>query len=150
MNLFGTQKEPTCQIKAGIKYCIKTIGKCTYENHLVTPDPRKGLLFLDSQDGLLHLFWKDRTTQQIEEDLIIFPDEAEFRQVNSLRVYVLFFKSSAQRLFFWIQEPHDNDKTVFAKFNKIMNNSSGYVTLQRFTVEWTKALYLKQLLNWIN
>lgn len=40
------------------------------------------------------------------QDLIIFPEDCEFKRVNQCttgRVYVLKFKASTKRLFFWMQ-----------------------------------------------
>lgn len=40
------------------------------------------------------------------QDLIIFPDDCEFKRVNQSttgRVYVLKFKAGSKRLFFWMQ-----------------------------------------------
>lgn len=40
------------------------------------------------------------------QDLIIFPDDCEFKRVNQCttgRVYVLKFKAGSKRLFFWMQ-----------------------------------------------
>lgn len=75
----------------------------------MTADPRKGLLYFNksAEDGLLHLYWRDRSSQQVEDDLILFPDEAELVHVPQCKtglVYCLKFKTSSQRLFFWIQE----------------------------------------------
>ncbi|TPX42463.1 hypothetical protein SeMB42_g05112 [Synchytrium endobioticum] len=121
MSLFGISaqiaKKHLVEIKA---------GKCTREGNLVTPDPRKGLLYLDQVDDLLHLCWKDRTANTVVEDLIIFPDEAELIQIahaTSGRIYVLKFKSSSQRIFFWLQEPKDDkDAETIARFNHLLNN----------------------------
>ena len=92
---------------------------------MVTPDTRRGLLFLERQDDeLLHLKWKVRgSASTAEDDLIIFPDDAELRLVPGQRVYVLAFKSSSARLFFWIQESSEAiDSERLAKFNKVMND----------------------------
>ncbi|KAI8826564.1 adhesion regulating molecule [Fimicolochytrium jonesii] len=101
-------------------------GKCTREGTRVTPEARKGLLYMNQgDDGLMHLYWKDRRTGAIEDDLIIFPEEADFLKVTQSegRVYVLKFKSSSQRLFFWLQEPKaDRDEELARKVNSIINN----------------------------
>ena len=75
-------------------------------------------------DDLMHFCWKDRTSNAVVEDLIIFPDEAELIPVpQATRVYVLKFKSSSQRVFFWIQEPEeDNDVELITRFNYFINN----------------------------
>ena len=41
-----------------------------------------------------------------DSDLIVFPEEAEFRKVKQTdqRVYMLIFKGSNKKFFFWMQE----------------------------------------------
>ncbi|KAI8585189.1 proteasome complex subunit Rpn13 ubiquitin receptor-domain-containing protein [Geranomyces variabilis] len=113
-------------------------GKCSRSGTTVTPEARKGLLYMNQgEDGLLHFFWKDRRTGAIEDDLIIFQDEADFEKVTQStgRVYVLKFKSSSQKLFFWMQEPNaDKDEELIAKVNSLINNppSSGDDLAQAF------------------
>lgn len=92
---------------------------------MVHPDKRKGLLYLyQSEDSLMHFCWKDRHTGKlfktllksmltffyetgvVEDDLIIFPDDCEYVRVSQCttgRVYLLKFKSSNRKLFFWMQ-----------------------------------------------
>ncbi|KAI8905256.1 putative ARM-1 protein variant 3 [Powellomyces hirtus] len=101
-------------------------GKCTRSGTTVTPDTRKGLLYMNQgEDSLMHFYWKDRRTGAIEDDLIIFQDEADFEKVTQSngRVFVLKFKSSSQKLFFWMQEPKaDKDEELVAKVNSLINN----------------------------
>lgn len=97
------------------------------EGNLVKPDTRKGLIYLNQspEDSLMHFYWKDRSTNKVEDDLIIFPFEAEFSKVKQSngRVYILKFQSSSQKLFFWMQEPKaDKDEELCKKVNDIINN----------------------------
>ncbi|KAJ1976475.1 hypothetical protein H4R33_006432 [Dimargaris cristalligena] len=91
----------------------------------VKADPRKGLIFMrQADDGLMHFYWKDRRSHQIEEDLIIFPEDAEFIkcQQSEDRVYLLKFKSSSQRLFFWMQGSNlDRDAEACRRVNRLLN-----------------------------
>merc|ERR1711936_1366572 len=94
---------------------------------MVSPDKRKGLLsVLQSDDQLMHPQWKDRTSGTIEDDLIIFPDDVEFKAVPACttgRVFVLKFKTSNKRMFFWMQEPKsDKDEEFCKKVNDNLNN----------------------------
>ncbi|KIJ53435.1 hypothetical protein M422DRAFT_25317, partial [Sphaerobolus stellatus SS14] len=74
----------------------------------VDPLPTKGQLqLLVADDGLLHFQWLNRSNSVVEEDLIIFPSEASFEQVTQAaggRVFVLKFRSSNQRHFYWMQD----------------------------------------------
>lgn len=79
-----------------------------------------------SDDSLIHFCWKDRTTGNVDDDLIIFPDDCEFKRVSQCttgRVYVLKFKAGSKRLFFWMQEPKtDKDEEFCRKVNEFLNN----------------------------
>ena len=121
------------------------------ETKLVTPDTRRGLLFLERQDDdLLHLKWKTRNASgAVEDDLIIFPDDAELKLIPGKRVYVLAFKSSSARLFFWIQESLESaDAERLAKFNKTMNESGDAFGLDSMVSETSGQLeQLGQILS---
>jgi 26S proteasome regulatory subunit N13 len=75
---------------------------------------------------LTHFCWKDRTTGNVEDDLIIFPDDCEFKKIDQCkdgRVFLLKFKSSNRKLFFWLQEPsNDKDEEYCRKVNELLNN----------------------------
>ncbi|EMR10392.1 hypothetical protein PNEG_01107 [Pneumocystis murina B123] len=95
--------------------------------NIVKPDTRKGMIFIRIEnDDLLHFYWKDRTTNIIEEDLIIFPGEAEFSCVKdspSGRVFALHFKSSFQIFFFWMQDLNSNKDDYYVnKINEAIKN----------------------------
>ncbi|XP_031631435.1 proteasomal ubiquitin receptor ADRM1 homolog [Contarinia nasturtii] len=102
-------------------------GRMTMVGKMVHPDTRKGLLYVyQADDGLIHFCWKNRTTNKVEDDLIIFPDDCEFKRVEQCktgRVYLLKFKSTSARLFFWMQEPKaDKDEEWCRRINDVMNN----------------------------
>ncbi|KZS93577.1 adhesion regulating molecule [Sistotremastrum niveocremeum HHB9708] len=83
----------------------------------VDASPVKGSLeLLRGDDELLHLLWKNRATGQVEDDLIIFPMEAQFLKVphTAGRTYVLKFSSSNQRHFFWMQDLSDSRDAEYA------------------------------------
>ncbi|XP_070823722.1 proteasomal ubiquitin receptor ADRM1 isoform X1 [Chaetodon trifascialis] len=110
------------------KYLVEfRAGKMTLKGNVVTPDKRKGTVYIQqSDDSLIHFCWKDRTTGNVDDDLIIFPDDCEFKRVNQCttgRVYVLKFKAGSKRLFFWMQEPKtDKDDEHCRKVNEYLNN----------------------------
>ncbi|KAG1733012.1 adhesion regulating molecule [Suillus paluster] len=76
--------------------------------NFVDASPTKGaVVVLTNEDGLIHFMWKDRTTGEVGEDLILFPGDAKFEQVPQSswgRTYVLKFESSDQKHFFWLQD----------------------------------------------
>jgi len=108
-------------------------GKMTMSGNLVTPDKRKGLIQVEQgEDTLMHFKWKDRGTGVVEDDLIIFPDDIEFVRVDQCktgRVYLLKFKSSSRRMFFWMQEPkEDKDEELCKKVNDSLNKGAAAVS----------------------
>ncbi|XP_029467617.1 proteasomal ubiquitin receptor ADRM1 [Rhinatrema bivittatum] len=110
------------------KYLVEfRAGKMSLKGTTVTPDKRKGLVYIQqTDDSLIHFCWKDRTSGNLEDDLIIFPDDCEFKRVPQCttgRVYVLKFKAGSKRLFFWMQEPKtDKDEENCRKVNEYLNN----------------------------
>ncbi|KAF5906714.1 proteasomal ubiquitin receptor ADRM1-like, partial [Clarias magur] len=110
------------------KYLVEfRAGKMSLKGSVVTPDKRKGQVYIQqTDDSLIHFCWKDRTTGNVEDDLIIFPDDCEFKRVSQCttgRVYVLKFKAGSKRLFFWMQEPKtDKDDEYCRKVNEYLNN----------------------------
>uniref|UniRef100_A0A2K5QRW2 Proteasomal ubiquitin receptor ADRM1 n=1 Tax=Cebus imitator TaxID=2715852 RepID=A0A2K5QRW2_CEBIM len=113
---------------ASSKYLVEfRAGKMSLKGTTVTPDKRKGLVYIQqTDDSLIHFCWKDRTSGNVEDDLIIFPDDCEFKRVPqcpSGRVYVLKFKAGSKRLLFWMQEPKtDQDEEHCRKVNEYLNN----------------------------
>ncbi|KAF8995867.1 hypothetical protein BGZ52_011635, partial [Haplosporangium bisporale] len=60
-------------------------------------------------------------------DLILFPGDAELiavPQCTTGRVLVLQFKSSSQKLFFWLQEANaDRDQIILQQANALINQN---------------------------
>uniref|UniRef100_A0A8D3ASP4 Proteasomal ubiquitin receptor ADRM1-like n=1 Tax=Scophthalmus maximus TaxID=52904 RepID=A0A8D3ASP4_SCOMX len=110
------------------KYLVEfRAGKMNMKGATVTPDKRRGQVYVQqTDDSLIHFCWKDRTSGNVDDDLIIFPDDCEFKRVNQCstgRVYVLKFKAGSKRLFFWMQEPKtDKDEEFCRKVNEYLNN----------------------------
>ncbi|GCB66792.1 hypothetical protein scyTo_0005034 [Scyliorhinus torazame] len=110
------------------KYLVEfRAGKMSLNGSTVTPDKRKGQVYIQqTDDSLIHFCWKDRTAGTVEDDLIIFPDDCEFKRVAQCttgRVFVLKFKTGSKRLFFWMQEPKsDKDEEFCRKVNEYLNN----------------------------
>ncbi|KAL4250640.1 Proteasomal ubiquitin receptor Rpn13/ADRM1 [Abortiporus biennis] len=97
---------------------------------------REGTNFVDAQrtkgaviiqngeDGLLHFIWKNRVTNENEEDLILFPGDASFIKVPQSawgRTFVLKFSSSNQRHFFWMQDADSSrDEEFVNNVNRLL------------------------------
>ncbi|KAG6866298.1 hypothetical protein C0991_006394 [Blastosporella zonata] len=94
----------------------------------------KGAVILSNgDDGLLHFMWKNRTTGNIEEDLILFPSDASFVKVPQAgpgRVYVLKFSSSDQRHFFWMQDASS------ARDDEFVANTNGLLDDPDYALQW--------------
>ncbi|KAI9485951.1 MAG: proteasome complex subunit Rpn13 ubiquitin receptor-domain-containing protein [Benjaminiella poitrasii] len=102
-------------------------GKVIKEGNLLKPDTRKGVIYMDqSDDQLMHFYWKERKAADPEDDFIIFPDEAELIRVNECttgRVYVLKFKSSSQKVFYWMQSKNDEkDEELVERVNQLIDD----------------------------
>jgi len=86
------------------------------------------------EEGLLHLTWKNRETNAVEDDLIIFPGEATFQKVGQSpegRTFVLKFSSSDQKHFFWIQ-----DATTYS-LDDLERNVNGLLQDPTFQPRWS-------------
>ncbi|PIN04944.1 Cell membrane glycoprotein [Handroanthus impetiginosus] len=100
-------------------------GKMLMDGTSVLPDSRKGLVRIGrGEEGLVHFQWLDRSLNIVEDDQIVFPDEAVFEKVNqsSARVYILKFHTDDRKFFFWMQEPKaDNDTQLCNSVNFYLN-----------------------------
>ncbi|XP_010263390.1 PREDICTED: 26S proteasome regulatory subunit RPN13 [Nelumbo nucifera] len=100
-------------------------GKMFMEGTRVIPDTRKGLVRIArGEEGLIHFQWLDRAQNVVEDDQIVFPDEAFFEKVtqSAERVYILKFSTDNRRFFFWMQEPKsDNDSQICSSVNYHIN-----------------------------
>ncbi|KAH8104634.1 adhesion regulating molecule [Cristinia sonorae] len=97
--------------------------------NFVDPSPTKGAVILQNgDDDLLHFQWKNRVTNEIEEDLILFPSDASFVKVSQSawgRTFVLKFSSSDQRHFFWMQDADTNRDAEFVmNVNRLLADPS--------------------------
>ncbi|KAF8724813.1 hypothetical protein HU200_020751 [Digitaria exilis] len=105
--------------------CEFRAGKMSLEGTRVVPDTRKGLVRVGrGEEGLVHFQWLDRGQNIVEDDQIIFPDEAVFEKVteSSGRVYILKFKHDNRKFFFWMQEPNaDRDSQISIQVNAYIN-----------------------------
>ena len=110
------------------KYLVEfKAGKMEMKGKMVHPIKRKGCVYVNqTEDNLIHFCWKDRQSGNVEDHLIIFPEDAEFKRVAQCttgRVYVLKFKSGERLRFYWLQEPkEDKDDEFCKKVNEYLNH----------------------------
>ncbi|KAH9841604.1 adhesion regulating molecule [Rhodofomes roseus] len=95
--------------------------------NFIDAEPTKGAIILQNgEDGLLHFMWKGRSTNNVEEDLILFPGEATMVKVDQSawgRTYVLKFSSSNQRHFFWMQDADSSrDAEFVSNVNRLLTD----------------------------
>ncbi|KAI8139809.1 proteasome complex subunit Rpn13 ubiquitin receptor-domain-containing protein [Fennellomyces sp. T-0311] len=125
MSFFPTAQRP--------KHLVQfNAGKCIREGNMLKPDLRKGMVYMDqTDDQLMHFYWKERKASEPEEERIIFPDEAEFVRVTECttgRVYSLNYKSSGEKLFFWMQNKSDDkDEEHVTRVNRLINDPQSAV-----------------------
>ncbi|XP_022888746.1 26S proteasome regulatory subunit RPN13-like [Olea europaea var. sylvestris] len=100
-------------------------GKMLMEGNRVVPDSRKGFVRIGrGEEGLIHFQWLDRSVNVVEDDQIVFPDEAFFEKVNqsSGRVYILKFHTDDRKFFFWMQDPKsESDTQICTSVNLCLN-----------------------------
>lgn len=100
-------------------------GKMLLDGKRVLPDSRKGLIRIGrGEEGLVHFQWVDRSLNVVEDDQIVFPEEAVFEKVNqsSGRVYILKFHTDDRKFFFWMQEPRaERDVQICTTVNFHLN-----------------------------
>lgn len=105
-------------------------GRSALSGTTVTSDPSKrGLIYLTIHpDSSLRFCWKNRKSNEVEEEIVLLPDDAEFVELPECktgRAFVLRFRKSPRRLFFWSQEAViDGQKAedYAGKINDIIKN----------------------------
>lgn len=131
LNARANREEPRAQnelvsFNAGKMTATATAGG----KFLIAPDLKKGKVCLSrGDDQLLHFQWIDRQTGASPEDFIIFPDDATFGRVDTGRagdrVFILQYRNSPRRFFFWMQSKDSSrDDELAKKVNDYMNNAA--------------------------
>ncbi|KAJ4454814.1 putative proteasomal ubiquitin receptor ADRM1 [Paratrimastix pyriformis] len=90
-------------------------GKMTKSGKLVTPVPRKGLCsIIQASDGTIHWQWKERTSNNVIDDFVVFNDAVlkNVPQCKTGKVILLEMTATHRQYFYWIQEPSVTDEQV--------------------------------------
>ncbi|CAB1096594.1 unnamed protein product [Ectocarpus sp. CCAP 1310/34] len=94
----------------------------------ITPDLRKGTisLFKGPDDQLMHFAWKERPSGTVVDDIIILPEEAVYKKVDTgregERVYLMEIAGN-RRFFYWMQDKDsDKDEENMKKVNELTNS----------------------------
>uniref|UniRef100_A0A8C7FLR9 ADRM1 26S proteasome ubiquitin receptor n=1 Tax=Oncorhynchus kisutch TaxID=8019 RepID=A0A8C7FLR9_ONCKI len=87
-------------------------GKMTMKGSTVTSDKRTGQVYIQQTDySLIHFCWNDWTSGNVD-DLIIFPDDCEFKRVNQCTTKKYVSGESKT----------DKDEEYCRKVNEYLNN----------------------------
>lgn len=102
-------------------------GRMKNADKVVVPDERKGLIFIRQDEARdLHFCWKDRRVRGTELDVVVQPGSVEFHRIESCktgRIYVLKFRHTSRRMFFWMQDPHHElDDAICARVNELLRS----------------------------
>lgn len=102
-------------------------GRMKNADKVVVPDERKGLIFIRQDESQnLHFCWKDRRVRGTELDVVVQPGSVEFHRIESCktgRIYVLKFRHTSRRMFFWMQDPHHElDDAICARVNELLRS----------------------------
>jgi len=80
---------------------------------------------------LTHFRWRNRTTNGVDDDFVLFDGDATFKRIKQFkdgRIVMLEFKESGKREFYWLQdEKEDKDDSNVQSVNKHLNPSSSNV-----------------------
>lgn len=121
----GAAAPSVISFKAG----LMVIGNETDGRFNCSADNRKGLISLvkDQADNLLHFRWSTRPQGTVEIDRMIFPDEVDFKKVNTGRpedrVYLLKYRGGGPKLMFWLQDQStEKDADNISKLNNYLND----------------------------
>eukprot|EP00472_Partenskyella_glossopodia_P009657 CAMPEP_0197523896 /NCGR_PEP_ID=MMETSP1318-20131121/8724_1 /TAXON_ID=552666 /ORGANISM="Partenskyella glossopodia, Strain RCC365" /LENGTH=312 /DNA_ID=CAMNT_0043076721 /DNA_START=84 /DNA_END=1022 /DNA_ORIENTATION=+ len=104
-------------------------GKLKQMGTTVTADPRRGTLLIkeSAADGLTRIQWKTRPGGNLEDDLVIIPNDATVEKVPECktgRVILVRMRSAQKRMFFWMQEPEEKkDDEILDKIKKAFDES---------------------------
>eukprot|EP01041_Mallomonas_annulata_P008918 gene8918-18455_t len=123
------QQQPVLQFKAGKCSMVPQPGG----KFLVNPELQKGMISLTkTNDNLISFQWADRTTHSVDAGLILFPDDVDFKKVNTGRsndrVYMLKWRTGGKVLMFWLQDKNTaKDAENSTKVNELINNPNSAV-----------------------
>ncbi|KAJ2787650.1 hypothetical protein GGI15_000538 [Coemansia interrupta] len=100
------------------------------DSRWVRPDSTKGVCYIKrSSDGIPRFGWRNRETNRDSDELILLPGDFSLEKVTQSadRVYVLKFKSSSQRNFYWMQSADaSSDERLIRAANALLNVSSDF------------------------
>ena len=98
----------------------------SFDGRIVKPERRKGLIrVVKDAQGMKMFQWCDADSKNPIDSFYVFPDDTKFEKVKQTkdRVYLLEFKSTQQRYFYWMQESDSSkDEENAKKVHNSLNN----------------------------
>jgi len=97
---------------------------------MVEPELEKGLLYVhrSREDMLVHLCWKNRKSDSVLDDLIVFEGDASVKLIKQLpehRVFFVKMNQNNERKFYWFQHTDkETDTTLITDLNEALNNTT--------------------------
>uniref|UniRef100_A0A8C4TPL6 Adhesion regulating molecule 1 n=1 Tax=Falco tinnunculus TaxID=100819 RepID=A0A8C4TPL6_FALTI len=111
------------------KYLVEfRAGKMSLKGSTVTPDKRKGLVYIQqTDDSLIHFCWKDRTSGNVEDVSMVLCFSAEVLSrglsCSTGAAEGAFPRQISMRIVIFLQEPKtDKDEEHCRKVNEYLNN----------------------------
>eukprot|EP00904_Undaria_pinnatifida_P012348 jgi/Undpi1/8243/HiC_scaffold_25.g10713.m1 len=122
--MFDGEAQPLLTFKAGKMEVVDKGG----DKFHISPDLRKGSisLFKGPDDQLMHFAWKERPSGSVVDDIIILPEEAVYKKVDTgregERVFLMEIAGN-RRFFYWMQDKDaDKDEENMKKVNELTNS----------------------------
>jgi len=98
------------------------------ETHMVEPEVEKGLLYVhrSRDDMLVHLCWKNRNSDAVLDDMIIFEGDCTVKKIKQLpehRVFFVKINELGTRKFYWFQHTDgEKDEQLIKDLNFAIND----------------------------
>lgn len=100
------------------------------DSGMVEPELEKGLLYVhrSREDMLVHLCWKNRKSDSVLDDLIVFEGDCSVKHIKQLpehRVFFVKMNQNNERKFYWFQHTDkETDEALIGDLHEALNNTA--------------------------